>query len=737
MVSSLNPSIIIKNLSKSFDRELFHDLNLTIENQGLLTILGPSGCGKTTLLNIIFGLEKPTKGTIETKCQNKIKKNLCYYVATDSNILDNLTVKENLLFINKDLSLVQSIANQLQISSLLNQETDLLSKGEKQRLALAMAFLSNKPILLIDEPCANLDEENKEIIWKCIKDISQEKIVIVTTHNVNEAKLHADLIIDFNTLHSIPYIYKGKDVKTKENKSSLKHIFTFFFKSLKKQKVIYVFQIISLLFLFLFSFIYLNLSNIDIPTSYIQEVKSQPSDFVEISYNTLDKSNPYGYTVNDDIIRIYEDEYLDKKVYYSFVEEYQSLYKDLEIVDYDIALPKNTKTDVYFPCYRPSENIVCPNEEYNFEREIIPFNEKIILPYKTYHFICKGTYTFKNGFIAPKLVNDAPILIYKSDMLSSYDDSLIFGAPARAIANYLKSINMEPQEGDLKYPYGMSSNMFKYSESKDIVEIVSGRSIESKNEVLIGNNELYQLLKEKNHLSFSFTLENETYTYEIVGSYNAIFTFLNKNDFIILDSWYDELKDTFIQNYYPSPSGLTSARPSYMIVNEDDIDLHKLELPSFAALIYKYGFFNYAYYQTNISKSTNMTMTLSIIFLVIFSLLFIYSMYSYFKKQERNIALLILMGKSFMARFSLFLAFIGIFFIAIPLILISIGGPFASELLVSLITYYEVKSLHLSVNYLANYLIYILLAILLTLITSLFLMLFNKRHIKKKGLYHV
>ena len=734
MVSSLNPSIIIKNLSKSFDRELFHDLNLTIENQGLLTILGSSGCGKTTLLNIIFGLEKPTKGTIETKFKNKTKKNLCYYVATDSNILDNLTVKENLLFINKDLSLVQDIANQLQISSLLNQETDLLSKGEKQRLALAMAFLSNKPILLIDEPCANLDEENKEIIWKCIKDISQEKIVIVTTHNVNEAKLHADLIIDFNTLHSIPYIYKGKDVKTKENKSSLKHIFTFFFKSLKKQKVIYVFQIISLLFLFLFSFIYLNLSNIDIPTSYIQEVKSQPSDFVEISYNTLDKSNPYGYTVNDDIIRIYEDEYLDKKVYYSFVEEYQSLYKDLEIVDYDIALPKNTKTDVYFPCYRPSENIVSPNEEYNFEREIIPFNEKIILPYKTYHFICKGTYTFKNGFIAPKLVNDAPILIYKPDMLSSYDDSLDINAIQNSIVDYLKSIGIEGTYGDPRYLYGIGHEIYNYNQSKGIVEIVSGRNIESKNEVLIGNDELYQLLKEKNHLSFSFTLENGIQTYEIVGSYGTLYS--HEDNFIISDSWYNELKNILIQNYYPSPSEQTFARPSYMIVDEDDIDLHKLELPSFAALIYKHGFFNYDYYQTNISKSTNMTMTLSIIFLVIFSLLFIYSMYSYFKKQERNIALLILMGKSFITRFSLFLAFIGIFFIAIPLILISIGGPFASELLVSLITYYEVKSLHLSVNYLVNYLIYILLAILLTMIISLFLMLFNKRHIKKKGLYH-
>ena len=734
MKEILNSSITIKNLSKSFDRELFHDLNLTIENQGLLTILGPSGCGKTTLLNIIFGLEKPTKGTIETKCQNKIKKNLCYYVATDSNILDNLTVKENLLFINKDLSLVQSIANQLQISSLLNQETDLLSKGEKQRLALAMAFLSNKPILLIDEPCANLDEENKEIIWKCIKDISQEKIVIVTTHNVNEAKLHADLIIDFNTLHSIPYIYKGKDVKTKENKSSLKHIFTFFFKSLKKQKVIYVFQIISLLFLFLFSFIYLNLSNIDIPTSYIQEVKSQPSDFVEISYNTLDKSNPYGYTVNDDIIRIYEDEYLDKKVYYSFVEEYQSLYKDLEIVDYDIALPKNTKTDVYFPCYRPIEMHIEDNELYRFSNDMIPFDEKDLFPDKKYHFMYQGTYTFKNGFIAPKLVKDAPILIYKSDMLSSYDDSLDINAIQNSIEDYLKSIGIEGTYGDPRYLYGIGHEIYNYNQSKDIVEIVSGRNIESKNEVLIGNDDLYQLLKEKNHLSFSFTLENGIQTYEIVGSYDTFYSY--DDNFIISDSWYDELKNILIQNYYPSTSEQTIARPSYMIVDEEDIDLHKLELPSFAALIYKHGFFNYDYYQTNISKSTNMTMTLSIIFLVIFSLLFIYSMYSYFKKQERNIALLILMGKSFITRFSLFLAFIGIFFISIPLILISIGGPFASELLVSLITYYEVKSLHLSVNYLVNYLIYILLAILLTMIISLFLMLFNKRHIKKKGLYH-
>ncbi len=734
MKEILNSSITIKNLSKSFDRELFHDLNLTIENQGLLTILGPSGCGKTTLLNIIFGLEKPTKGTIETKCQNKIKKNLCYYVATDSNILDNLTVKENLLFINKDLSLVQSIANQLQISSLLNQETDLLSKGEKQRLALAMAFLSNKPILLIDEPCANLDEENKEIIWKCIKDISQEKIVIVTTHNVNEAKLHADLIIDFNTLHSIPYIYKGKDVKTKENKSSLKHIFTFFFKSLKKQKVIYVFQIISLLFLFLFSFIYLNLSNIDIPTSYIQEVKSQPSDFVEISYNTLDKSSPYGYTVNDDIIRIYEDEYLDKKVYYSFVEEYQSLYKDLEIIDYDIALPINTKTDVYFSCYCPIEMHIEDNELYRFSNDMIPFDEKDLFPDKKYHFMYQGTYTFKNGFIAPKLVKDAPILIYKSDMLSSYDDSLDINAIQNSIEDYLKSIGIEGTYGDPRYLYGIGHEIYNYNQSKDIVEIVSGRNIESKNEVLIGNDDLYQLLKEKNHLSFSFTLENGIQTYEIVGSYDTFYSY--DDNFIISDSWYDELKNILIQNYYPSTSEQTIARPSYMIVDEEDIDLHKLELPSFAALIYKHGFFNYDYYQTNISKSTNMTMTLSIIFLVIFSLLFIYSMYSYFKKQERNIALLILMGKSFITRFSLFLAFIGIFFISIPLILISIGGPFASELLVSLITYYEVKSLHLSVNYLVNYLIYILLAILLTMIISLFLMLFNKRHIKKKGLYH-
>ena len=192
--------LICENLSFSIDgHKLFSNINLNIENQKDLLITGPSGIGKTTLLSILCGLQKPTEGKVlydDINLYNLVENKIDYFrgdklgiVFQNFNLINAFTIKQNLEIVKKTKgSGDKNLYDLLQRVGLADKshiKVSKLSVGEKQRLAVARAFIGNPKWIFCDEPTSSLDDKNAEIISQFIKDesIRCKASLILITHD--------------------------------------------------------------------------------------------------------------------------------------------------------------------------------------------------------------------------------------------------------------------------------------------------------------------------------------------------------------------------------------------------------------------------------------------------------------------------------------------------------------------------------------------------------------------------
>ena len=194
-----------RNLSKKFERTLFNKLNINLEKGEILAITGPSGCGKTTLLRCICGLEKLDSGSIflngKEITNNPAEVRNIGLLFQKPVLYPHLSVSGNLSLAsrdNHDKALIE-----VGLSGFGNRDVYSLSGGEGQRVALARALLANPRVLLLDEPFSALDSD---LSLKLINDVrallkSRECPAILVTHNIEEAELFSDRIL--NLLDSI------------------------------------------------------------------------------------------------------------------------------------------------------------------------------------------------------------------------------------------------------------------------------------------------------------------------------------------------------------------------------------------------------------------------------------------------------------------------------------------------------------------------------------------------------
>ena len=192
--------LICENLSFSIDgHKLFSNINLNIENQKDLLITGPSGVGKTTLLSILCGLQKPTAGKVlydDINLYNLVENKIDYFrgdklgiVFQNFNLINAFTIKQNLeLAKTTQGSGDKNLYDLLQRVGLADKshiKVSKLSVGEKQRLAVARAFIGNPKWIFCDEPTSSLDDKNAEIISQFIKDesIRCKASLILITHD--------------------------------------------------------------------------------------------------------------------------------------------------------------------------------------------------------------------------------------------------------------------------------------------------------------------------------------------------------------------------------------------------------------------------------------------------------------------------------------------------------------------------------------------------------------------------
>ncbi|MCG7819110.1 ABC transporter ATP-binding protein [Staphylococcus epidermidis] len=211
--------IVIKGLSKSYDgkKDALNSLDLVIPN-GMFGILGRNGSGKSTLMNIIATILQPSKGTvtingIEIKNSQMIRQ-MISYLPQDFDFYPNMKVSEVLYYLGflskinqKDFdNYVDLILRKVNLIDYKNKKVKSLSGGMKKRLGIAQAILHDPKVIIVDEPTAGLDPEERVRLRNLLSDLAENKIVIISTHIVSdiESTCNRIAILDKGSL-----VYKG------------------------------------------------------------------------------------------------------------------------------------------------------------------------------------------------------------------------------------------------------------------------------------------------------------------------------------------------------------------------------------------------------------------------------------------------------------------------------------------------------------------------------------------------
>ena len=194
-----------KALAKYYSHRLiFGGLNFSVSSGSSLGILGRNGSGKSTLIKIIAGLISPSNGDFTFSIDGKEIKREEYYkhigfMSPYLNLYDELSGFENLeFFMNLKQRDLAKNDKDVKINALL-EDTGLFkarnelyknySSGMKQRLKLAFALLNEPELLLLDEPCSNLDKDGIEVVYKYAEKQKQNKMLIIATNEQSDLKL--------------------------------------------------------------------------------------------------------------------------------------------------------------------------------------------------------------------------------------------------------------------------------------------------------------------------------------------------------------------------------------------------------------------------------------------------------------------------------------------------------------------------------------------------------------------
>ncbi|MBR2374990.1 MAG: ABC transporter ATP-binding protein [Clostridia bacterium] len=170
-------------INKSYEtKRVFTDFELEVPNGEITCVLGASGVGKTTLLNILAGLTA-FDGEI-VGAPEKVG-----YVFQTPRLIPHLTVAGNLAYAGGEPEKIDRVLETLQLTEHKNKRPNQLSGGEKQRVNLARAFLSDSELLLLDEPFAALDTGLKIRLWREFAELWSEKkpTTVLVTHDLEEA----------------------------------------------------------------------------------------------------------------------------------------------------------------------------------------------------------------------------------------------------------------------------------------------------------------------------------------------------------------------------------------------------------------------------------------------------------------------------------------------------------------------------------------------------------------------
>jgi ABC-2 type transport system ATP-binding protein len=201
--------IHVENLTKYYKEFCAVDqISLDIKKGEILGLLGPNGAGKTTTLRMLTGYFMPTSGTIRVKDYQldehllEIKK-LMGYLPESAPLYHGMLVYDYLDYVaglrgldkDRKISRIRQLADLCGLNGIMHRSISELSKGLNQRVGLAHAMMDDPEILILDEPTSGLDPNQIVEIREIIRQIGEEKTVILSTHILSEVEATCDRVV--------------------------------------------------------------------------------------------------------------------------------------------------------------------------------------------------------------------------------------------------------------------------------------------------------------------------------------------------------------------------------------------------------------------------------------------------------------------------------------------------------------------------------------------------------------
>lgn len=216
------------NLTYKNGYNAINGISLNIKN-GMFGLLGPNGAGKSSLMKTIVGLQKPSSGTIEfndidiVKQTDYIKKNLgflpqdfgVYPKVNAYDLLNHIAILKGINNKTERQNQIQYLLEKVNLWHFKDKEVHTFSGGMKQRFGVAQALLGNPKIIIVDEPTAGLDPEERNRFNTLLSDISREVVVILSTHLVEDVK---------NLCSEMTIMNRGRILKTGKPKELIKEL---------------------------------------------------------------------------------------------------------------------------------------------------------------------------------------------------------------------------------------------------------------------------------------------------------------------------------------------------------------------------------------------------------------------------------------------------------------------------------------------------------------------------------
>jgi iron complex transport system ATP-binding protein len=217
---------------------LFKDLDLELHAGELVCFMGPNGCGKSTLIRTLAGLQQPLAGIVPPKDEKRVA-----VVLTDRVHSQHMTVYDLIMYgrypylgwdlklSDEDVEIINQCIDLVRIRDLISKKVNELSDGQMQMTMIARALAQDTPVLLLDEPTAHLDLNNRLEIMNLLRKLAREKnkSILLATHELDLALQTADIVwlANGNTIKKgVPedlvldgsfdkvFRFKGYDLKT-------------------------------------------------------------------------------------------------------------------------------------------------------------------------------------------------------------------------------------------------------------------------------------------------------------------------------------------------------------------------------------------------------------------------------------------------------------------------------------------------------------------------------------------